>query len=215
MKKIISLLLLFFCIFSASAMSDTSDRSFCFGFSFPYMRHDYKTDDMGTVTLNGIGINLNYRNMRDTMKIGLLIDADIFMPFSKTVALDKDTMTTTKFSEYEYFFGIDALVGIYTALFRSGNWTIPAGLGFHIEGFTSKQKSDDIIIKESVYSLGLGAWINVEANLTKNFGMFLGTKVIYDFYYKLNYTAKITEIEDGTCNCFSVIPAIGFVWRFY
>jgi hypothetical protein len=214
MKKIIFALLIFASLFSANAMSDFSNRTFCLGFSFPYMRHDYKTDDMDTVTLNGIGLNLNYRNMRDTLKIGLFLDADIFMPFSKTIALDEKTMATTHLSEYEYFFGIDALAGIYTVIFRNANITVPIGAGFHIEGFTSKQKFDDLIVKESVYTLGLGLWLNIEANLTKNFGMFLGTKVIYDFYYKLNYTARITDIQDGSCNCFSVIPALGVLWRF-
>ena len=214
MKKTFSLLLLFFCFFSASAMSDFSDHSFCFGFSFPYMRHDYKLDSMDTVTLNGIGINLNYRNMRDTMKIGLFLDADIFVPFSKTVALDEKNMTTTKISDYKYFFGIDALAGIYTVLFRDGSFTIPVGGGFHIEGFTSKQEQKDLTIKESVYTIGIGVWANIEANISKYFAIYFGTKVIYDFYYNMSYKASISESQNGICTCFSVIPALGVIWRF-
>ena len=214
MKKIIFALLIFASLFSANAMSDFSNRTFCLGFSFPYMRHDYKTDDMDTVTLNGIGLNLNYRNMRDTMKIGLFLDADIFMPFSKTVALDEKTMVTTNFSDYDFFLGIDALAGIYTVLYRNGTFNLPMGAGFHIEGFMSKQKYDDVVVKESVYTLGIGLWTNVEINLTKRMGVYIGSKFVYDFYYKLNNKARITETKDGYGTCFSVIPAMGVLWRF-
>ena len=99
-------------------------------------------------------------------------------------------------------------------LFRDANFNIPFGLGFNLDGFISKQKTDDIIIKESVYSLGIGAWINFEVNFSRTFGIYLGSKVIYDFYYKLNNKAMITETHDGYGNCFSVIPALGVLWRF-
>lgn len=214
MKKIIFAFLIFVSLFSANAMTDFSNHTFCLGLSFPYMRHDYKTDDMDTVTLNGIGLNLNYRNMRDTMKIGLFLDADIFMPLSKTVAIDENTMATTKFSDYDFFFGIDALAGIYTVIFRDGTFNLPVGAGFHLEGFMSKQKYDDLTVKESVYTLGIAAWMNVEINLSKRMGVYFGSKFIYDFYYKLNNKARVTEAKDGYGICFSVIPAVGLLWRF-
>lgn len=214
MKKIFFAVLIFLSVFSVSAMSDFSNRTFCAGLSFPYFRHDYKIDGMDTVTLNGIGLNLNIRNMRDEMKLGLFLDSDIFMPFSKTIAIDEKNMKTTKISDYDYFFGIDALAGIYTVLFRDATFNIPVGLGFHIDGFISKQKYDDILIKETVYTLGIGGWLNFEINLSKRFGVYAGTKIIYDFYYKLNNKATISTIHDGSCSCFAVIPAIGVLWRF-
>ena len=214
MKKIFSVLVFFISFASLSAMSDFSNRTFCMGLSVPYMKHDYKIDEMDTVTLNGIGLNLNLRRMKDDMKLGIFLDSDIFMPLSKTVSLDEENMTTSKFSDYEYFFGIDALAGIYTVLFRDGSLNIPFGLGFHLDGFISKDKYDDIVIKESVYTLGAGLWCNLEINVSKRFGVYLGSKLIYDFYYKMNNKAVVTTVQSGSCKCFTVIPAAGVLWRF-
>lgn len=214
MKKIFFAVLLCVSIFSAGAMSDFAGRTFCAGLSFPYMRHDYRISGMDAVTLSGIGLNLNYRQMREEMKIGLFLDSDLFMPFSKTVALDERISTTTHFSDYDYFFGIDVLVGIYTVLFRDETFNFPIGAGFHLDGFISKQSYEELIIKESVYTLGLGGWLNAEIIVTKRLGMYAGAKVLYDFYYKLNNKAATTTAQDGRSRCFSLIPAVGFLWRF-
>ena len=214
MKKIISVLVFFVSFFSLSAMSDFSNRTFCLGLSFPNMKQNYQIDGMDTVTLNGIGLNLNLRRMKDDMKLGIFLDSDIFMPLSKTVSIDEKNMTTSKFSDYEYFFGIDALAGIYTVLFRDGSLNIPLGLGFHLDGFISKDRYDDIVIKESVYTLGAGLWCNLEINISKSFGVYLGSKLIYDFYYKMNNKAVVTTVQSGSCKGYALIPAAGVLWRF-
>ncbi|MBQ8013042.1 MAG: hypothetical protein IJ257_01415 [Treponema sp.] len=214
MKKIFFALMFFLCVFSVNAMSDYSNKTFCLGLSFPYMWHDYKSEDMDAVTLHGIGLNLNYRNMNDNMKIGLLVNADIFMPLSKTIAVDENTMTTTYLKDYDYFFGLDMLVGIYTVFFKNGDINIPAGLGFNLDGFISKQKYGDTIVNESVYTLGVGLWANVEINISKNMGVYFGSKFVYDFYHKLSNKAVVTTNHDGLSNCFSVIPAMGVLWHF-
>ena len=214
MKKIFSAFLMFTSFFSVNAMSDFSNRNLCAGISFPYMNHDYEIGDMDTVTLSGIGLNLNFRQMREEMNIGIFLDADIFLPFSKTIAIDEKTSSISKFSDYEYFFGIDALAGIYTVLFRDGTFNFPVGAGFHIEGFISKEKYDDVIIRESTYTLGLGAWFNLEVNFSKKFGIYAGSKIIYDFYYKFNNRALITTLKDGTCKCWSIVPSVGLLRHF-
>ncbi|WP_294430441.1 hypothetical protein [uncultured Treponema sp.] len=214
MKKIFSLFVFFISLFSASAMSDFSNRTFCMGLSFPNMKHDYRIDGMDAVTLNGIGLNFNVRRMKDEMKLGIFLDTDIFMPISKTIVVNEQNMTTSKITDYEFFFGIDALAGIYTVLFRDASLNFPVGLGFHLDGFISKEKYDDIIIKESVYTLGAGLWLNLEINVSKRFGVYLGSKFIYDFYYKMNNKSAITTVQSGNCRCFSAIPTAGVLWRF-
>lgn len=214
MKKIFFAFLISLSLFSAHAMSDFSNKTFCAGISFPVINNDYKLAAFDSMRLNAVGVNLNYRNMNDYMKIGIFLNSDIYMPYSKVIIWDEKYQTTTNLSDYEYFFGTDILAGIYTVLFRDGTFNFPIGAGFHLDGFISKQKNNEVVIKESVYTVGLGAWANAEINLSKRFGVYAGGKVIYDFYYKLNNKATVTTINDGSCRCFAIIPAIGALWRF-
>ena len=214
MKKIIFAVLVFLSFFSASADGDISEKTFCVGISFPYMTHDYKIDDFDMVKINAVGLNLNARKMKSTMKIGAFLNCDIFMPYSKVIIWNDKYQTTTTISDYKYFMGIDALAGFYGILYQNNTINIPLGLGFHIDGFLSKRKSNNTIIKESTYTVGLGAWINFEVSVSKNIGVFAGSKVIYDFYYKSSTQNNGTVSNDGKCKAFTFIPALGLVWYF-
>ena len=214
MKKIFFAFLIFASIFSASAMSDFSNKNFCFGISFPTVKNDYKFDSYDSMRLNAVGLNLNYRNMNDYMKIGIFLNTDIYMPYSKVIVLDEKHQTTTNYSDYKYFFGTDILAGMYTVLYRDETFNIPVGAGFHLDGFISKQKNNDEIIKESVYTVGVGAWFNIEVNFSRNMGIYAGSKIGYDFYYKMNSKSWSSVIQDGSCNGFTIIPALGLLWHF-
>ena len=213
MKKIFFVFLLFASIFSASAMSDFANKNFCFGISFPFIKNDYLLDDVDAVKLNAIAANLSYRSMKDSMKIGLFLDADIFFPYTKTIILNETYQTTTKFSDYDYFFGTDVLAGVYTVLYRDGSINLPIGAGLHLNGSISKQEYASTIVKETVYTVGLGAWFNFEINMTKRFGVYAGSKFAYDFYYKMNSKQTVKTVLDGKCKGFTFIPAVGLIWH--
>lgn len=214
MKKIFFVFLFFASLFCASASSDYYSKNLCFGISFPFVNNDYFLENSDSVKLDAIGINLNYRRMKDTMKIGLFLDADIFMPYTKTLIIDEKTQTTTKLSDYEYFFGTDIVAGIYTVLFRNDSISLPFGVGLHLDGYISKQKYESTIIKESVYTVGIGGWLNFEVDISRKFGVYAGSKFVYDFYYKLNNKATLTTVQDGKCKGFTFVPAVGLVWHF-
>lgn len=213
MKKIFFALLLFVSVFSIHAKSAYYNENFCFGLSFPVINNDYLIDNFDSVKLDAVGINLNYRRIKDTMKIGLFLDADIFMPYSKTLILNEKYQTTSKISDYTYFFGTDVLAGIFTVLYHDDSIRIPFGIGLHLDGYISKQKYEKTIIKESAYTVGVGAWVNFEVDFSRRFGAFVGSKFAYDFYYKLNNKAEFTTANDGKCKGFTFVPAVGLVWH--
>ncbi|MBP3771797.1 MAG: hypothetical protein J6I53_03770 [Treponema sp.] len=213
MKKIFFTFLLFVSIFSAEAASDYYAKNFCLGISFPFINNDYLLEDVDSVKLNAVGLNLNYRSMKDTMKIGVFLDADIYMPYTKTLIIDEDTQASTKISDYDYFFGTDVLAGIYAVLYNDSSLSIPFGGGLHIDGYISKQKYETTVVKESVYTLGIGAWVNLEVDVSQKFGVYFGSKLVYDFYYKLNNKAMPNTIQDGKCKGFTFAPALGIVWH--
>ena len=98
-------------------------------------------------------------------------------------------------------------------MYRDETFNIPVGAGFHLDGFISKQKYNDEIIKESVYTVGVGAWFNIEVNFSRNMGIYAGSKIGYDFYYKMNSKSWSSVIQDGSCNGFTIIPALGLLWH--
>lgn len=206
-----------FCVImlSAHAMSDISTSSLGLGLSFPYSHQNYNISGMDSIVLSGFGINLNWRTMPEHMMLGFFLDTDVFFPSSKTVNIDENYMTTTQFSDYDYFFGIDVLGGFYTVVYQAGSLSIPFGLGLHLDGYSSKLDYKDYEIKESVYTLGIGAWLNLEVNISKRFGIYAGTKFIYDFYYQLNENNSSYKVnKTGRCTGFTFVPVVGAIWHF-
>lgn len=208
------LFLFFFAGIFAFSVSDYSTSTLNVGIAFPYKKHDYKISGQDSVTLFGAGLDLNYRQQLKNFPFGFFIDSNVYFPLSKTVNIS-DTQTTTKnISDYDYFFGVDALGGIYKVLYKSKDFVFPLGLGIHLDGYTSKLTESDYSIKESVYTMGLGCWANCEINLSKKIGAFAGVKFVYDFYYKMKNSGTSSESNSGSCNAFSVVPAVGVAYHF-
>ena len=215
MKKIFFAFLIFASLFSANAAGDHSSKTFCLGISFPLIANDYKIDDFDLEKLNAVGINLNARKISDEKKIGIFLDADIFMPYSRVIIWDEKYQTTTKLSDYDYFFGTDILAGFYGSLFRDSTINFPLGVGLHLNGFVSKYSEKKIITKESAYTVGIGAWANFEVTVSKKVGIYAGSKFAYDFYYKSSRsrTASVSSSRDGKCKGFTFVPAVGLLWH--
>lgn len=199
---------------SSSSSSDSSNSTLSVGVAFPYMKHDYKISGEDSVTLFGPGVNLNYRHQNDGFTYGFFLDSDIYLPAYKTVNISETESTTKNFSDYDYFFGIDALAGVYKVVYSSDGVTVPVGIGIHLDGYTSKLTESSYSIKESVYTMGLGCWANCEINLSEKFGAFAGIKFVYDFYYKMKNSGTLSESNSGSCNAFSVVPAVGVAYHF-
>ena len=214
MKKIFFAFLFCACIFSANALGgDHSSKTLCLGISFPLIANDYKIDDFDLEKLNAVGINLNARKMGEDRKVGIFLDADIFMPYSRVIIWDDKYQTTTTLSDYDYFFGTDVIAGFYTSIFRDGTINLPMGAGLHLDGFVSKRSSKKVITKESAYTSGIGAWANIEVTVSKRLGIYAGSKFVYDFYYKSSRTRTSTasSSRDGKCKGFTFAPAVGML----
>lgn len=209
MKKIFFAFLFLISSAGIFAASDFSNSTLSAGLAFPYMKHDYKISGEDSVTLFGMGLNLNYRHQNEGFSYGFFIDSDIYFPTYKTVNLSNSKSATVNFSDYDYFFGVDALAGVYKVLYFNGGAFVPAGIGIHLNGYTSKLEENSYSLKESVYTMGIGAWANYEINLSKKFGVFAGIKVIYDFYYKMKNTGASSDSSSGACNAWQVVPAVG------
>lgn len=209
MKKIFFTFLFLISFAGIFAVSDFSSSTLSVGLAFPYMKHDYKIDGEDSVTLFGMGLNLNYRHQNEEFSYGFFVDSDIYFPAYKTVNLSNSESATKNVSDYDYFFGVDALAGVYKVLHSSEGMVIPAGIGIHINGCTSKLSENSYSIKESVYTMGLGVWANYEVNVSNKFGFFAGIKVIYDFYHQMKNSGIKSDSSSGICNAWQVVPAVG------
>lgn len=201
-----------FLAFAASA----SEQAFSAGISLPCITNDYFFDEYDKVRINAVGLNLLYRKLPDDKKYGFFLNADIFLPYSKTFIVDENHTESMNLSDYKYFFGMDFLGGIYTNVFSEGIINIPVGAGLHFDAVMSKEKDKYFSYKESVYTVGLGAWANFEMNPSEKIGVYAGAKLNYDFYYKISGKGKgLKDASDsGNCSGFSVIPAIGVIVKF-
>ena len=213
-KKLFLAAVFFLSAFSIFALSDFSDSTLSVGLAFPYMKHDYQISGQNSVTLFGTGIDLNYRHQNDGFSYGLFLDSNIFVPAYKTVNISESESATKNFSDYDYFFGVDALAGVYKVIFSSEGCVVPAGIGLHLDGYTSKLSESGYSLKESVYTLGFGAWANYEVNVSDRFGVFAGVKVIYDFYYRMSASGSYGGNNSGRCNALTVVPSVGAAFHF-
>lgn len=214
MKKIFFAFLILFSVAGIFAAEDVSDSTLNVGIAFPYMKHDYKINGEDSIKLFGTGIDFNYRRRNSGYSFGFFMDANIFFPLYKTVNLSDKTTASKNLSDYEYFFGVDALAGVYKVVFSSKDITVPAGIGIHLDGYTSKLSENSYSIKESAYTMGIGGWTNYEINLSDNVGVFAGIKVIYDFYYKMKNTGVSSGSSSGKCDAWSFVPTVGAAIRF-
>ncbi len=213
MKRLFLTAVLFLASVSVFAFSDFSDSTLSVGIAFPYLKHDYKISGQDSVTLFGTGIDLNYRHQNEGYTYGLFFDSNVFFPAYRTVNVSESESVTKNFSEYDYFFGVDALAGVYKVIFSSDGCVVPVGIGFHLDGYTSKISESGYSSKESVYTLGLGAWANYEVNVSDRFGVFAGIKVIYDFYCRMSATGNYSGSSSGNCKALTVVPSVGVAFH--
>lgn len=214
MKKILFILALIISAGAAFASGDYSNTTFSAGISFPYMKHDYKISGEDSITLFGTGLKLNYRHQNEGFSYGLFLDSDIYIPTYKTVNLSGTETVTKNAFNYDYFFGIDVLAGVYKVLYRSGEVLVPAGIGIHLDGYTSKLSEDSASVTERICTMGLGAWANYEVNVSEKFGVFAGIKVVYDFYYRMTNNGSSDDSTSGNCKAWAVTPAAGVAFHF-
>lgn len=214
MKKIFFTFLFLFSLAGIFAAEDVSDSTLNIGIAFPYMNHDYKISGEDSITLFGTGIDFNYRHHNEGYSFGFFMNANIFFPLYKTVNLSDQTTKSKNLSDYDYFFGVDALAGVYKVFFSSKDITVPVGIGIHMDGYTSKLAENSYSIKENAYTMGIGGWTNYEINLSDKIGAYAGIKIIYDFYYKIKNSGVSNESSSGNCNAWSVVPAVGAAIRF-
>lgn len=214
MKRIIFALLFLFTFSGIFAISDFSNSTLSVGIAFPYMKHDYKIENEDSITLFGTGVDLNYRHQNEGFSYGLFINASLYFPAYKTVNLSDSKTTSKNVSDYDYFFGIDTLAGVYKVLHRSEGVVIPAGIGIHLDGYANKLSENGYSVTERVYTMGIGGWANYEVNVSEKFGVFAGIKVIYDFYHQMKNSGAASCSDSGTCNAWAVIPAVGAAFHF-
>lgn len=209
MKKILALFAVLAAVLPAFSLNDYSETTFSVGAAFPYMRQDFKIQGLKSETLSGAGVNITYRHKKEDTALGFFINSDIYFPTKKTLNLTEGYLITTSYSDYDYFFGVDALSGIYAPVFKSSGIVIPLGAGIHLDSCTSKYSSKTTSLKETVFTLGAGAWVNCEINVNKTFGFFGGLKFSYDFYFRLKETGSSSASDSGNCNAWSIAPSLG------
>ncbi len=209
-----SFLIIFLLILKSTvfALGDVSDKSVSMGLTIPFFYQNIRSNDPVEAKIFGVGLNFNYRQLLPVKKIGFFTDASVFMPISRTETYDSSSVTS-KFTDYEYYFGIDSLTGIYSVLFRSGSISIPVGLGVHLDGMMSKYKTSESSTKYVGYTVGTGLWSNFEANITKNMAFFAGLKVMYDFYYHSSAKGSSNSSDKGLTNSVEFFPTAGVIFR--
>lgn len=212
-KKLFLLLVLSAFSLNAFALGDVSDKSLSVGPAAPFIWQHIKSDDPVETRIYSFGLNLNYRQLVPQQQFGVFLDSTVYFPLSRSEIHD-GTSYTTKFNDYDYFFGVDCLAGIYSVFVRSGSIAIPVGAGIHLDGMGSKDKNSNSSLKRTVFNIGTGIWGNCEFNFTKNIGVYGGVKVLYDFYFRSNEKASSSHKDSGFSNTLSFIPSIGMVFHF-
>ncbi len=213
LKKTLIVALLIALKANVFALGDVSDRTLSAGVTVPFFYQNIKNDDPVETKIFGVGLNINYRQLFPNSKAGFFTDASVFMPISRSENYD-GTSVTSKFNDYEYYFGIDSLSGIYSVLLRSNSIAIPFGAGIHLDGMMSKYARDSSSIKKMGYTAGVGIWSNFEVSVSSSIGFFGGVKVLYDFYYYTSVKGSSNSSDKGLTNSVEVLPAIGLIFHF-
>ena len=221
MKKIIAVLVVAFALAtSAFAADDASKISFSLGISFPQIFNLNPADkNIDSERYSAVGFNFAARFVLG-LPFGFYADGNVYVPYSQRIV--------TGDVEYRYdlsdvkVVGFDGQLGIYSVLVNVGKFLLPFGAGVHLnyQGTTYKNVKVGEPDNQSVFSFGVGGWVNAELQLTEKFSLYGGLRLNYDFFQRLKTETKISEkaiqvvAKSGLSSMLFVTPVFGAVIRF-
>lgn len=221
MKKFITALTLLLSFAgTAFAANDFSTASVSIGFALPQFYNLRPADNnIDYERHSAFALNFALRGVVG-LPFGLYLDGNLYVPYSHKITMGD--------VEYRYdlsnvrVIGIEGQLGLYSVLLNTGRFGLPFGAGLHLNYQDTDYKNPSVSepSSQSVFSLGAGAWINAEFQLTEKVAIYGGLRLSYDFWQRQKTETKVSSnatkvnTSTGMSSMLVVIPMFGAVIRF-
>lgn len=202
------------------AADDVSKASFSIGFSFPQIYNLNTADkNIDSEKYSAFGLNLAFRTVIG-LPFGIYFDGNLYFPYAHKITMDD--------VEYRYdlkdanLWGIEGQIGVYSVLLNTGRFALPFGGGIHLnfQGTDYKNSATNKPNSQTVFSFGVGGWINAELQVTEKFTLYGSLHLDYDFWQRIKTETKISSngtkisTESGMSSMLFLIPIVGAIIRF-